>query len=786
MPLSDFARDLIDAREAESLQAQKAAYAGKIATLQGLTNPPLTTRELSVGLGLQRPDQGGASVIGRFLSSAKRNRRARPDTRTRALIDAILDGALFVAVQSSLPGTPRNVLIVEARDIRWMDRTWTLHNAAGLPIPDRQARDEAWEDGDVFDLFEEDPAPLVPPAPRRIAGRDLPAVGIGTLRLSTAERPDRDQAIATLVAALEAGIRLFDTADSYAQDERDLHYGEALLVEAIEAWGGPREGLLIATKAGLIRPGGRWIPKGDPDHLRASVLRSREVLGVHALPLVLLHAIDPKVPVEESLGALFAMRDEGLIEEVGICNVNPEELARAMAVGPLAAVQIELSLLSRKAMPVLLAARRARIPVMAHRPLGGWKRSGQLGQDGVLKRLAARRPGRITPEAIALGWLISLSEGVLPLVGTTRPATARSSARAATFTLSDAEIQALDDHVGDMAEVRASLREVEPPAEVVLLMGPPAAGKTRAVHDYVERGYLRLNRDERGGRLDDLLAPLDEALRTGTRHVVLDNTYPTRKSRKGVIERARRHGVPVRAVWMETSQRDAMLNACHRMIDKVGRILGPAEITAHPDPNLLPPGAIQSWFARFEAPTSEEGLDGIRSVPFLREARADGLQPGLLLDLDGTVRTSTGPAPFPRWPREVALLPGRRERLLPFVEAGVVLCGITNQAGVGLGQISLEAMQDCVDRTVQLLDLPIDVQACPHAPKASCWCRKPRPGMGVELMRRHTLNPRQTWMIGDRDADRGVARALGVPFFHADDFFSDEGPAVELLLEGGP
>jgi len=786
MPLTDFATQLADALEDEAIAQVKAQSSAWITRVRQAFDPPLTTRELSVGLGLQDPERGG-SVIGRFLSEAHRNRRARPDTRTRAVLQAIVQGRLFVAVQASLPGAPRQVLIAEARDVPHMDRTWTVVNVAGHPVPERRQRKATWDDGSVFDLFDEQ-APERPPAPpRRIAERQVPPIALGTLRLSTSpERPEPEDAQRTLIAALDAGVRLLDTADSYGLDDQDLHHGERLIARTLDRWDGPADQVLVVTKAGLIRPGGRWIPKGDAEHLQQAVRASAQALDRQTLPLVLLHAVDPQVPLEDSLGALHELREQGLVEHVGVCNIDAEQLERALRVGPVAAVQVELSALSlgtAREGGVVQAARAAGIPVLAHRPLGGWKRAARLGQDATLRRVAERH--RTSAHAVALAWLTSLSTGVIPLVGATRVPTARDSAQAASLPLTEPDLDLLDEHF-QASDIRRALRAVEPRDEVVLLMGPPAAGKTSQVQDYVERGYLRLNRDERGGRLDDLLPPLDQALRQGTRQVVLDNTYPTRSSRSGVIEVARRHGLPVRAVWLETSQRDAMLNAAHRMVERAGRVLAPDEIAAHPDPNLLPPAAIAAWFQRLEPPTRDEGLHRVERVPFVRRPPSGDLVPGLILDLDGTLRRSTGGAPFPRNASEVALLPRRRETLEPFVQAGVTLVGLTNQATVGLGQITLQDMLAAVERTVELLDLPIDVRACPHRPKDGCWCRKPRPGLGVELMHTHRLDPSRTWMIGDRAPDEGVAEALGLRFVHADVFFGEQGPDVHELLAGPP
>lgn len=785
MPLTPFAREWLDADELRAIAKVKAEYAAHLTALAEAVKPPLKSRELSVGLGLQDADAGG-SLVGRFLSDASRNRRARPDTRTRALIDALVQGRLFLAVQApAVPGGRRHVVVADARDVPHMDRTWTVVNLAGHPVPDRI--DRGGTDDGLFDLFDEDEPTRLPPPSRRVLGRPVGHVGLGQMRLSTEGRPDRDEALRIVHAALDAGVRLIDTADSYGLNDTDLHHGERLVAEALSTWDGPANEVLVVTKVGLRRPGGRWIPDGSPDHLTAAVHASAEALGVDTLPLVLLHVVDSRVPLAESLGALEALRREGRIGAVGICNVDAPTLAAARTITDIAAVQVEVSLLHGRILAedgVVVAAVEAGIPVLAHRPLGGWKRAGQLAADPVLREIASRH--NASPERIALAWLLHLSPTLVPLPGTTRMPSAVDSAKAARVALSPddlANIEARFEHAGPVRERLAAVGP--PPAEVVLLMGPPASGKTSKVRSYVDRGYLRLNRDERGGRLDDLLVPLRSALAEGVQHVVLDNTYPTRKSRRGVIEVAHEHGIPVRAVQMDTSQEDALHNAVLRMLERRGRLLDPDELRADPDPNMLPPAAITRWFHSCEPPTPDEGLDAIETEPFVRRP-SPGTRPGLILDLDGTVRRSTGGAPFPRTPDEVELLPRRREVLRAYADAGVVLVGVTNQGGVGLGQLTAEAMQAAVDRTVELLDLPMDVRACIHAPKAGCWCRKPLPGLGVALMAKHGLDPARTWVVGDMASDEGLASGLGLRFWWAEDFFGEAGPEVGALVGGAP
>lgn len=319
--------------------------------------------------------------------------------------------------------------------------------------------------------------------------------------------------------------------------------------------------------------------------------------------------------------------------------------------------------------------------------------------------------------------------------------------------------------------------------EIVLLMGPPSASKRSRAQVLVDASYTRIVLGKRGERDGDLPTRLRRAIRDGQRRIVVEHTVPARRNRTWIIDLARKNDLPVRAELIEARIEQVMTEACHHLIDQHGRLLEPEELQA--DDTLPSPSRVEAWFADFERPSLGEGLvhiDTTQAAPIPPNLG----KPGLLLDLDGTIRRSRGRAPFPRTADDVVLLPARTARLRPFVEAGVVLAGVSNQGGVGLGQVSQQGMREALARTVELLGLPFDARACPHDPRAGCWCRKPRPGLGVVQMRYHALDPARTWVIGDRAPDRGLADSLGLPFVFAKDFFAAEGAPVEALLNGRP
>jgi histidinol-phosphate phosphatase family protein len=607
------------------------------------------------------------------------------------------------------------------------------------------------------------------------------------MRLSTAGRPSEADAIAVIVAALEAGVRLIDTADTYCLDEADRGHNERLIRRALAAWGGHRDGVLVATKAGLRRPDGRWFPDARPKRLRQAAEESCAALGVDALDLFALHAPDPRVPFEDSMGELARLKEDGLIRAVGICNVTLDQLVLAQTIVDVDTVQNEANFFGKKAFTDGLMAycHTLGIAYLAHRPLGGHGRRSKAAGHKSLLQVAARH-GATAPQ-VALAWLLAMSPALVALVGTTRRESMISSLSSSNITLTDDDLQLLEGRKKWAPKARTELRAATPvqAAEAVMVMGSPASGKTSFVAPYVALGYTRLNRDQVGGRLDGLLPLMREHLAQGRDRFVLDNTYPDKRSRAGVLRVAADHGLPVHAIHIDIQERDALVNACHRMIERCGRLLSPDELkeAGRRDPNMFPPSAIYRYFQRFEPTTAAEGFATVTTVPFERrkEPGADGR--ALLLDLDGTVRETRGGPPFPVHPDDVHLMPRRKTILQRYVEAGWRLLGVTNQAGAALGQLTEEQVQACCDRTADLLGLPIDISYCPHPAGAiKCWCRKPLPGMGVAFLRKYALDPDRCLMVGDRPSDEAFARNLGVPFRWADDFFSSS----NLGGGGGP
>ena len=269
-------------------------------------------------------------------------------------------------------------------------------------------------------------------------GGDLPVnrLGFGAMRL-TGEGiwgwpADRDSALKVLHRAVELGVNLIDTADAYGPEVSELLIAEALYPYP--------KGLVIATKGGNTRPGpGQWVPNGRPEYLKGCVDKSLKRLRLDRIDLYQLHRIDPKVPMEESLGALKEMQDAGKIRYVGLSEVTPEEIARARKVLPIVSVQNQYNITNRKWERTLIYCEKQGIAFMPWSPIGG---SRGLREGEALE--AAAKDYHTSAVQLALAWLLHRSPVMLPIPGTSSVAHLEENVAAATITLSAAEWQTID------------------------------------------------------------------------------------------------------------------------------------------------------------------------------------------------------------------------------------------------------------------------------------------------------------------------------------------------------
>jgi aryl-alcohol dehydrogenase-like predicted oxidoreductase len=260
-------------------------------------------------------------------------------------------------------------------------------------------------------------------------------LGFGAMRITGrgiwGDPPDRDAARGVLRRAVELGIDLIDTADSYGPA-----VSEELIAEELHPY---PEGLVIATKGGLVRDGpGRWRRDCRPERLREACEGSLRRLRLDRIDVYQLHAVDPRVPFEDSLGALVELRDEGKIRQVGLSNVDPDELDRARELTPVVSVQNRYNLEDRASEDVLERCAALGVGFIPWYPLA----TGSLAEPGGPLGEAARRRDA-TPAQVALAWLLARSEVMLPIPGTSSVEHLEENVAAATLELEPGEVEAI-------------------------------------------------------------------------------------------------------------------------------------------------------------------------------------------------------------------------------------------------------------------------------------------------------------------------------------------------------
>jgi aryl-alcohol dehydrogenase-like predicted oxidoreductase len=281
---------------------------------------------------------------------------------------------------------------------------------------------------------------------RPIGNRTVSAIGLGEMPLSIEGRPDRAQAIATIHASLDAGVTIIDTADAYSLGVHEHGHGEELVAEALAAYGGAADDVLVATKGGHRRPGdGSWTVHGDPAYVKEACEASLKRLGVDAIGLYQYHRPDPKVPWAESVGALADLLDEGKILLAGVSNATVEQIDEAQRVlgGRLASVQNQFSPRFRSSEGELEHCEKLGVAFIPWSPLGGIGNTDRIEQNHAGFAEVAAEVGA-SPQQVTLAWMLAKGSRVIPIPGSSRPATAQSSAAAADLSLSAEQVARLD------------------------------------------------------------------------------------------------------------------------------------------------------------------------------------------------------------------------------------------------------------------------------------------------------------------------------------------------------
>jgi aryl-alcohol dehydrogenase-like predicted oxidoreductase len=274
----------------------------------------------------------------------------------------------------------------------------------------------------------------------------ISAIGLGGMPMSLSSRPPESEAIAVIHRALDLGVTLIDTADSYCQDESDKHHNEQLIHKALQQYTGDTSQVTVATKGGLMRPNGSWTRNGEPDHLRQTIRISFEALGgSKPIDVWQYHAPDPNYTIEEALTPAKEAVAEGLIRFVGVSNFSVEQIKRARDVVEIVSVQNQYNPWYRQPESdgVLEYCETEGLTFFPWSPLGGSRRVSALGDIPVIAELAQEKG--VSVYQIVLAWLRAKSPCVVPIPGASKTSSIEDSVHTVEVKLSEQEVQRIDN-----------------------------------------------------------------------------------------------------------------------------------------------------------------------------------------------------------------------------------------------------------------------------------------------------------------------------------------------------
>lgn len=273
----------------------------------------------------------------------------------------------------------------------------------------------------------------------------ISAIGLGAMPMSLSSRPPESQSIEVIHRALDLGITLIDTADSYCKDESDKHHNERLIRKALQQYDGDTSHVTVATKGGLMRPNGSWTRNGNPDHLRETIQISFEALGGQKpIDVWQYHAPD-RYPLEESLAPVKQAVDQDRIRFVGVSNFSVEQIKRARDILEIVSVQNQYNPWHRQPEfdGVLEYCEQEGLTFLPWSPLGGSSRVSRLEDIAVIAQLAQLK--EVSVYQIVLAWLRAKSPCLVPIPGASKTTSVADSVRAIALNLSAEEVSRIDN-----------------------------------------------------------------------------------------------------------------------------------------------------------------------------------------------------------------------------------------------------------------------------------------------------------------------------------------------------
>ncbi len=273
----------------------------------------------------------------------------------------------------------------------------------------------------------------------------ISAIALGGMPLSLSSRPPESQAIEVIHRALDLGVTLIDTADSYCKDELDKHHNERLINKAFQQYHSDASHVIVATKGGLMRHNGNWTRNGHPKHLRETIQISFESLGGEKpIDIWQYHAPDPNYTIEESLTPAKEAVEAGIVRCVGVSNFSVEQIQQARDVVDIVSVQNQYNPWYRQPESdgVLEYCEQEKLTFLPWSPLGGSRRVTRLQDIPVISKLAQKKG--VSVSSIVLAWLRAKSPMIVPIPGATKTTSIEDSVRSLQVKLSDQEVKEID------------------------------------------------------------------------------------------------------------------------------------------------------------------------------------------------------------------------------------------------------------------------------------------------------------------------------------------------------
>ena len=307
-----------------------------------------------------------------------------------------------------------------------------------------------------------------------------------------------------------------------------------------------------------------------------------------------------------------------------------------------------------------------------------------------------------------------------------------------------------------------------------MCMGFPGSGKSTYLQDNFPDATI-ISNDLSKTALDDFSSAL-----SGNKMILIDNTNLVKSSRKKYLDIAKKENKTIELLYFPSTIEDCQIRVLHRQWQKFGRLFLTGNSTKHAiaDSHIFPIAALFKSRLNMEPADMEEGFSKITSVsvPSAISIFSNYPNRALFLDIDGTLRkTDHLPNKYPTDPNEIVLLHDAdrmRAKLQTYLDQGYLLFGVSNQSGINKGTISEETCRACMDRTLGLLGIKIEIMWCPHkSSPVSCYCRKPQSGMGMHVIEKYKVNPAQSVMVGDQTSDHTFGERLGMKFIHSQSFF---------------